>query len=314
MKKKPKYILLVAKPWKGGLSKYLYSALSRRMEGRTEFISTYPETFLDYLSYKRDKIGWHEKLLNKINAAKYDAAIFINSLEIFSQLKQKEKNILWLTDNARISESEQNQFYSVYLSDLGHVSNLPITKNFAASLPFAYDTLLHSPIKNTAKRLCCSIINQDKNRNEWLAKFYSAERMPDIYGNYFLKNKLFWKSPNKFFNSVVNEDMASIYARYNFSINVHATVVKEGTNMRTFECAGYEIPQLIEMKPGIEKLFEPEKEFLGFTSLDSYITQFDRLTHDSRLRESLARNAKKRALAEHKYDHRIDKIFTDFIK
>ncbi|NQW35143.1 MAG: glycosyltransferase [Methylophilales bacterium] len=306
----PKNILLVAKPWRGGLSNYINRALKAFPNSNVNFVSTYPDSPLEYLNYKINKKDWHDKIVNQINDSKYDVALFINSQSSFTNLAHSNKNILWLTDGAKITKNELNRFSGVYLSDLGYLKDLPHRDNFVSGLPFAYDPIVHSPMPSRRKkRFCCSIINKDLNRDEWLKKSNIEGVMPDVYGNYFLRHRLFWRNPSKFHKTLKIYQMGKVYGQYEVSLNIHSSVIMEGTNMRSFECAGYGIAQLIEMKPGLEALLEPEKEFLGFSDIESYVTQFNRLKNDSKLRIKLVENAKKRVAAEHTYQHRINTIF-----
>ena len=81
--------------------------------------------------------------------------------------------------------------------------------------------------------------------------------------------------------------------------------------MRTFECAGYEIPQLVEYRPGIEALFEPGEEIAVYERPDSVAEAARSLLTDAPRQARLATRALARARAEHTYSHRVQQIFAD---
>ena len=60
------------------------------------------------------------------------------------------------------------------------------------------------------------------------------------------------------------KNQGKIYSKYLISLNIHASVIKHGTNMKTFEACGFEVPQIINYSPGIEGYFEPETEIMIF--------------------------------------------------
>ena len=78
--------------------------------------------------------------------------------------------------------------------------------------------------------------------------------------------------------------------------------------MRTFECAGYQIPLLAEYSPGIERCFEPGREIVLFQNNDELSQGLGRLIADERWAQELARAARRRALAEHTYYHRLARM------
>ncbi|OIQ80823.1 hypothetical protein GALL_374230 [mine drainage metagenome] len=150
----------------------------------------------------------------------------------------------------------------------------------------------------------CFIANQDAKRDLWLSQLAEAGLMPTVYGNYFLQHPMFWNNPLHFRPAVATRAMGAVYARYQVALNIHAQVVREGTNMRSFECAGYGIPQLVERRPGLERLFDPDSEILMFSTVEECVAQFERLAGDARLAARLAENARRRVLAEHTYRQR----------
>lgn len=298
--------LLVAKPWKGGLADYMLSALREVVAGAVEFIPTYPRTLPERVDYLRDKRGWRRRLVGRINAQRYDAAIFINHMSVFRELENPSRNVLWLLDGPKMEEEDLLPFGRVFLSDPGYASDLPATASYAGELPFAHDPALHRPQSFSGqKRGLCFIANKNAKRDVWLAQLSASGLIPTVYGNYFMQHPLFWKHPLSFRPTVAAQAMGAVYARYLAALNIHARVVREGTNMRTFECAGYGVPQLVERRPGLERFFEPDREILVFSSTEECVAQYKRLTGDVRLAGQLTENARRRVLADHTYKQRV---------
>jgi spore maturation protein CgeB len=182
---------------------------------------------------------------------------------------------------------------------------LPATAAYAGELPFAHDPALHQPRSYSGqKQGLCFIANKDAKRDIWLAQLSASGLIPTVYGNYFMRHPLFWKHPLHFRPSVATQAMGPVYAPYQAALNIHAKVVREGTNMRTFECAGYGIPQLVERRPGLERYFEPDSEILVFSTVEECVAQYERLAGDASLAARLTENARRRVLAEHTYKQR----------
>ena len=75
--------------------------------------------------------------------------------------------------------------------------------------------------------------------------------------------------------------------------------------MRTFECAGYGIPQLVEHREGIEAYFEPDKEIAVYGNTEEMIEKVTALRGDRDRADVMARAARERAVREHTYEHRV---------
>lgn len=75
--------------------------------------------------------------------------------------------------------------------------------------------------------------------------------------------------------------------------------------MRSFECAAFGIPQLVEYREGLENYFEPGREIEVYRTLDELHEKARRLLIDRVGAEKMAARAQRRALAEHRYFDRI---------
>lgn len=302
-------ILLIAKPWKGGLGRYVLRALEDMFPGQVEWISTRPQGLAERIRNRRDPENWRREFVQKIETTPCDAAFFIGWRPEFRELKPRPHYVLYLIDDVRMAAGDAAAFGKVFLSDPGYESELReilSSQQYGGVLPFAFDPELHKPAAFKGhKRDICFIGNRDAKRDPYLARLFESGFHPLIVGNYFLNSPLFWRHPLAFRPAVANGAMGAVYARHKMSLNIHAQVVREGTNMRTFECAGYGIPQLVEYRKGIENYFTPEKEILCFRDENEMTAQIRFLLADPVRAQNMAGAARRRALAEHTYHHRI---------
>ncbi len=313
MKKKLK-VLIVAKPWKGGLYKYYLDAFKRADNVDVCLFYSYPHSLTDYLHYKVNKKKWYEDLIKKINQYKYDLGFFINTIPAFDNLESKN-NVLYLTDRASVNEKQLRPFRNIYLSDTGYAKEISNNKGYLGELQFAYDPEIHRPVKfNQNKKTVQSIANIDIERNKWFQLMAEHNCFPDIYGNYFPKSNYFFSHPLNVHPPINFKNQGKIYSKYLISLNIHASVIKHGTNMKTFEACGFEVPQIINYSPGIEGYFEPETEIMIFSDIYEYKEKIAILKRDKNLRNSLIKNALKRARAKHKYDDRVSLIIKNFMQ
>lgn len=291
-------------------------ALREMFPGDVEWVSTRPITFSEKIKFHRDPAGWWGNLIESINNASCRMAFFISYRNEFQSLKPSDRNILYLVDDVRLRPGDTEPFGRVYLSDPGYIPELqavtPASK-YGGVLPFAFHPALHSPEPSCARSKgdVCFIGNRDDKRDVYLARLLREKNRSLIVGNYFLKSDLFWRNPMSFRPSVANEAMGRIYARHRISLNIHAKVVRQGTNMRTFECAGYGIPQVVEHREQIEAYFEPGKEILCFRDEEEMMEQIRALLRDPMRASRMAEAARSRALAEHTYRHRVETILRD---
>lgn len=311
MKRKLK-VLIVTKPWQGGLFEYYFNAFKRHNNVEPHICFTYPKSSLEYINYKFNKKRWLNNLIKRINDFKYDLGFFINT---FSGIEKLENinNILYLTDDASIEKSKKYLFKNIYLSDVGYAKNFFGNKNFLGELPFGFDPYIHMSIGRSPRaKLIQTIANYDQNRTKWLNLMGENNCFPDVYGNYFTKSNYHFSYPFKIYPSVNYRNQSKVYSKYLISLNIHAKVIKNGTNMKTFEASGFKVPQIINYTPGLENFFEPKKEILIFSNINEYKENLNLLKKDSNIRKRLINNSFKRANAFHTYDNRVNLIMKNF--
>lgn len=308
-------VALVAKPWRGGLSTYIAMSLERVFPGGVQVIYTYPVTHKEKIIYRMNRRTWRLRLADKINALDTDVVLFLNLLPEFSTLSAKPGYVAWLTDSPEPLLNMLEPFSRVFISDPGYAGNVlkAIGKEkYAGVLPFACQPDVHRRVDKVAgAKGFCLIANRDEKRDRILSYLFKNDKGIQVYGNYFLRPPLFWRHPSWFSPSVKIEKMGSVYAKYLASLNIHAKIVREGTNMRTFECASYGVPHAVEYRPGLEELFNLDRELYVFRDERELVEIMAEMEGDPAEARLRAERAHERALDEHTYKHRINRILAN---
>jgi hypothetical protein len=308
-------VLLVAKPWKGGLARYLFDALQDLFPDEVQWISTYPDSPADYLAYRTNKRKWLRERVVRINTSDYDYALFINHIPAFKDLRTDRKHLLWLTDAPNLSPGDCAPFERIYLSDTGYEDDLLRViepARYRGELAFACHPKIHRSVPSSVYQAgCCFVGNKDHARDVWLKGLIASGVRPIIYGNYFLRDALFWQHPSLFRPALSNTKMGEVYARYRVALNLHAAVVRHGTNMRSFECAAYGIPQVVDYRNGLARHFTPNTEIQVSHAPAEMAQQINMLLAQPEAAAHMAQRARQRALAEHTYYHRLLTLLAD---
>lgn len=307
-------IALVAKPWRGGLGTYIAMSLEQILPGRVQVIYTYPVSDKEKIRYRINRRAWRLRLADKINSLDTDAVLFLNLLPEFGALPAKPGYVAWLTDSPERLLNLLDPFSRVFISDPGYAVNVLKVigkEKYAGVLPFACKPDVHRRVHQVpwAKGFCF-IANRDEKRDRILSYLFKNNKGVQVYGNYFFRHSLFWRHPSWVSPSVKIEKMGSIYAKSFASLNIHAKIVREGTNMRTFECASYGVPQAVEYRPGLEELFNLDTELYVYRNEQELVETMDEMEDDPAQARLRAQRAYERAMDEHTYLHRINQILS----
>jgi spore maturation protein CgeB len=306
-------ILLVAKPWRGGLGRYFYLAMKEMFPGGVRWLSTRPLTFADELTYRRDQNIWWERFRRNVDSADCDAVLFIGSRPEFRGIKAHPRYVLYLTDDVKMQACDLEVFGRIFLSDRGYEPELAALSKpwqYGGVLPLACYPPLHYPVANAERRKGVYFVgNRDPKRDPYVARLLDSELPARVVGNYFAKHPLFWRRPLAFRPTIDNAKLSRAYGRCEVSLNVHARVVRMGTNQRSFEAAACGVPQVVERRPGIEEYFEPGEEMLLCHDPDEMVAQLRAALSDRAASAKMAERARRRVLAEHTFYHRIATAF-----
>ena len=278
--------------------------------GAVEWVPTYPITPKARLAYLRNRAGWQESLIRKLTESRFEMALFVNHLPIFRRLPFHPRNALWITDAPRLTREDVSPYGRIYITDPGYRRDVERIVGGGSSGAWSRSRCCHRFTCHAGSRrrqtACASLRTRTPNATGISAtcsdprfRFgcsatISSDPAESSTGSTFAPCA----------RRISNERMGEIYARHRASINIHAEVVREGTNMRTFECAGYEIPQVIESRPGIGDLFEPGYEIATYNAPEDLPEVAQWLLGDRARARRMAKRARARALGEHTYQHR----------
>jgi spore maturation protein CgeB len=185
-------------------------------------------------------------------------------------------------------------------------------------LPVGVDTATHKPAENTEtpkkykyevlfagdfhpirEKIITELVNNQipiTMMGPW-----SEKRMvnPALFKNLFITRRFF--SP---------QEMVSAFQEAKIILNIHTWLVRYdyGINPRLFEASGTKSFQICDTKKEIPLLFEPQKEIILYDTVPQLIEQIKYyLQHDSE-REKIAAAAYQRAMKDHTYLKRMEKV------
>lgn len=115
---------------------------------------------------------------------------------------------------------------------------------------------------------------------------------------------------------ISEEESVKIYNAARVNLNLHSSVsaqdlVSHGdfVNPRTFELAAIGAFQLVDRRSLMDDLFGPD-ELATFETLEEFYSKIDYFLKNPQERESYARRARERVLAEHTYQQRMTTLLT----
>jgi spore maturation protein CgeB len=107
------------------------------------------------------------------------------------------------------------------------------------------------------------------------------------------------------------EDFVRAYAGATVAVNVHRSSAEDrggdstGVNRRTFEVAAIGVPQVVDARGDLSRHFDDGAEILVYTNPTELKGQVKRAIQEDKYREQLATGARRRALHQHTYMHRM---------
>src|ERR1700687_1947009 len=108
---------------------------------------------------------------------------------------------------------------------------------------------------------------------------------------------------------ITREDKSQVFGEALACLNTFALAEGNSLNCRAFEIAGAGGLQLMEARPIVSECFEPGTEVLTFTSFEELLALLQRCQRSPAEMQAIRTAAARRALAEHTYRHRLDRIF-----
>jgi spore maturation protein CgeB len=177
-------------------------------------------------------------------------------------------------------------------------------------LPEAMNPMWHRPVTPTPKDLQeygCDLLAQG-------TLHYYRARMLEPFADYDLKiwgsNNPSWirsASKQRYMNAYVAETLkARVFASSKIAINIVNHLEIEGVNCSLFEYAGCGLFQIVESKPTLKQLFEPEDEIVTYSDRLDLKEKVDFYLSRPELRQRIAAKASARAHREHTYENRLN--------
>lgn len=121
-----------------------------------------------------------------------------------------------------------------------------------------------------------------------------------------------WLSPlKKHLDSqpfVANEQKAMAFRSCKIVLNTTHPAEVHGTNVRTFEAAAAGAFQLVNFRPALRELFEPNIELVDFKGIDDLVEKVAHYLNHPEERHRIGAAARKRALQNHTYQHRLEQL------
>jgi spore maturation protein CgeB len=110
---------------------------------------------------------------------------------------------------------------------------------------------------------------------------------------------------------IVKEEKSKLFGGALACLNSTAMSEFNSMNCRAFEIAGAEGLQLLEYRPSVESCFDIDQEIKTFRSIDEAVELVSWAKNYPQEAMQVRRAGRKRALAEHTYEHRLIKIIND---
>jgi spore maturation protein CgeB len=107
---------------------------------------------------------------------------------------------------------------------------------------------------------------------------------------------------------IVREEKSRVFGEALACLNTFQLTEGNSLNCRAFEIAGAGGLQLIEYRSAIVECFEPGKELLTFATFDELMDHIERARKEPLVMRTIREAARQRALAEHTYKHRLERI------
>jgi spore maturation protein CgeB len=108
---------------------------------------------------------------------------------------------------------------------------------------------------------------------------------------------------------IVREGKSRVFGEALACLNTFQLSEGNSLNCRAFEIAGAGGLQLIEFRPAIQACFEPGKEVLTFSTFEELLAHIERARRDPAAAKSIREAGARRALGEHTYRHRLERMF-----
>ncbi len=113
---------------------------------------------------------------------------------------------------------------------------------------------------------------------------------------------------------VYGMQMLQSLARAKIGINVHIDAISNATNIRLFEATGAGTCLLTEDMPGLNRLFEPDREVATYKSFEECADKINWLLENEQQRSTIAKAGQERTLSAHRLEMRVKQLYEIILK
>ncbi|MFC7394387.1 CgeB family protein [Scopulibacillus cellulosilyticus] len=235
-------------------------------------------------------------------------------------------SILWLTEDPYFTDRsiEIIPFFDVVFSiDIGAVNYYKsLGYQNIYHLPLGTDPAVFFPKPHIQKTNDICFIGHSYPERIRLVQLLLNETAFHIQVIGKWKKKLFYKPTKKLniINSWIHPlKVADYYSNAKIVLNTHrsynyktnqnsAGIVNQSINNRTFDIAACGSFQLIQWIDDLPQHFEENKEIVSFKSDEDFLNKVNYYLSNDEERELIAANGRKKALMNHTFNHRINKM------
>ncbi len=112
----------------------------------------------------------------------------------------------------------------------------------------------------------------------------------------------------RFMGKVIGKEMFQILSNSKIVVNHHGDILPWAHNLRLFEATGMGCLLITDDLPGLDILFEPEREVITYHTPEDCIYKIEKFLQDENAREKIALAGQKRTLKDHLYINRATKL------
>lgn len=224
------------------------------------------------------------------------------------------RRILWWGDPPANSQrwGLANPYWDlVYIKDPDAVRKLQLVGTDARLLHEAMNPSWHRPISEQVNNDVILAGNYYAFRQRLVTRLHSAGVALALYGS----SPPPWAAPEvkKLHRGqyVIGDEKSRVFGAGLAVLNTTSFAEGNSLNCRAFEIAGAGALQLIEDRPIIPDCFEPGREVVSFRNWDELLASIDRFTRFPTEARPIREAGARRALAEHTYRHRLERIIRE---
>ncbi len=235
------------------------------------------------------------------------------SHETLDQLDQlcKPIKILWWGDppaNARRYAFVEPLWDLIFIKDAVAVQKTRLVRGDVSLLHEAMNPLWHRPLSEQQHGRIVVAGNWYGFRQALVTRLLKDQIEVDCYGG----RPPAWALPGIVARHtgryIVREEKSRIFGAGLACLNSFQYAEGDSLNCRAFEIAGAGGLELVEYRPAIESCFEVGKEVLAFRSYEELLDLVQKARRDESAMRKVREEGARRALAEHTYRHRLEKI------